>query len=90
MPRVPPATVISDWVKSEATSLSVKVRVAVWPDFKAEAEEVMVIVGERVSTVMEIVLEAVLLLPAVSVKVLAKTLMLADAVVFAVGVKIAL
>ena len=49
----------------------------------------MVIVGAVVSTVMEIVLEAVLLLPALSVKVLDKTLMLAVVVVFAVGVKVA-
>ena len=90
MPKVPPTETISASLKLAEVSLSVKVKLAVWPDFKAEAEEVMVIVGERVSTVMEIVLEAVLLLPAVSVKVLAKTLMLADAVVFAVGVKIAL
>ena len=63
--------------------------VAVSPDFKAEVEELMVIVGAVVSTVMEIVLEAVLLLPALSVKVLDKTLMLAVVVVFAVGVKVA-
>ena len=87
--KVPPATVISDWIKSEVASLSVKVMVAVWPDFKAEAEEVMVIVGAAVSTVMEIVLEAVLLLPAVSVKVPAATFKVAVAVVFAVGVKVA-
>ena len=80
---------ISDWIKSEAASLSVKVMVAVWPDFKAEVEELMVIVGERVSTVMEIVLEAVLLLPAASVKVLAATLKVAVVVLFAVGVKVA-
>ena len=49
----------------------------------------MVIVGAVVSTVMEIVLEAVLLLPAVSVKVLAATLKVAVAVLFAVGVKVA-
>ena len=49
----------------------------------------MVIVGAVVSTVMEIVLEAVLLLPALSVKVLDKTLMLAVVVLFAVGVKVA-
>ena len=53
VPRVPPATVISVAIKSEAASLRVKVRVAVSPDFKAEAEEVMVIVGATVSTVME-------------------------------------
>ena len=73
----------------EAASLRVKVMVAVSPDFKAEVEELMVIVGAVVSTVMEIVLEAVLLLPALSVKVLDKTLTLAVAVVFAVGVKVA-
>ena len=50
----PPATVILEEIKAvEADSLSVKVKVAVWPDFKAEAEEVMVIVGARVSTLME-------------------------------------
>jgi hypothetical protein len=63
--------------------------VAVWPDFKAVLFEAIVIVGEVVSTVMEIVLEAVLLLPAASVKVLAKTLMLAVAMLFALGVKVA-
>ncbi len=89
MPSVPPATVISDWVKSEEASLRVKVMVAVWPDFKAEVEELMVIVGATVSTVMEIVLEVVLLLPALSVKVLAATLKVAVVVLFAVGVKVA-
>ena len=53
VPSVPPATVISDWVKSEEASLSVKVRVAVSPDFKAEVEELMVIVGARVSMLRE-------------------------------------
>ena len=37
----------------EAASLGVKVMVAVWPDFKAEVEEVMVIVGARVSMLRE-------------------------------------
>ncbi len=73
----------------EAASLRVKVKMAVSPDFKAEVEELMVIVGAVVSTVMEIVFEAVLLLPAVSVKVLAATLMVAVVVVFPVGVKVA-
>ena len=86
----PPVMDISASIKSEAASLRVKVMVAVSPIRKAVLLEAIVIVGAVVSTVMEIVLEAVLLLPAVSVKVLAKTLMLADAVVFAVGVKIAL
>ena len=80
---------ISVAIKSEAASLSVKVMVAFWPDFKAEAEEVMVIVGAVVSTVMEIVLEAALLLPALSVKVPAATLKVAVVVLFAVGVKVA-
>ena len=44
---------ISLAIKSEAASLSVKVMVAVWPDFKAEVEELMVIVGAMVSTVIE-------------------------------------
>ena len=51
--KSPPTTVISDWVKSEATSLSVKVMVAVWPDFKAVLSEVTVMVGATVSTFME-------------------------------------
>ena len=37
----------------EAASLRVKVRVAASPDFKAEVEELMVIVGATVSTVTE-------------------------------------
>jgi hypothetical protein len=49
----------------------------------------MVMVGATVSTVMEIVLEAVLVLPAPSAKVLAATLMVAGVVLFAVGVKVA-
>ena len=73
----------------EAPSLSVKVMVAVSPDFKAVLFEAIVIVGEVVSTVMEIVLEAVLGLPAVSVKVLAKTLIVAGVVLLLVGVKVA-
>ena len=73
----------------EAASLRVKVMVAVWPDLRVLLSEVMVMVGAVVSTVMEIVLEAVLALPAPSVKVLAKTLMLAGVVLFAVGVKVA-
>ena len=86
----PPTIVILEEIKAvEAASLRVKVMVAVWPDFKAVLSEVMVMVGTMVSTVMEIVLEAVLLLPAVSVKVLAKTLMLAVAMLFALGVKVA-
>ncbi len=53
VPRVPPATVISDWIKSEAASLSVKVMVAVSPDLRVLLSEVMVIVGARVSMLME-------------------------------------
>ena len=73
----------------EAASLRVKAMEAVSPDFKAEADEVIVMVGATVSTVMEIMLEAVLLFPAASVKVLAKTLKVAVVVLFAVGVKTA-
>ena len=73
----------------EAGSLRVKVMVAVSPEFKEVLLEAMIIVGAVVSTVMEIVLEAVLLLPAASVKVLAATLKVAVAVVFEVGVKVA-
>ena len=86
----PPATVILEEIKAvEAGSLRVKVKLAVSPDFKAEADEVIVMVGATVSTVIEIVLEAVLALPAPSVKVLAKTLMLAGVVLLLVGVKVA-
>ena len=80
---------ISLAIKSEAPSLSVKVMVAVSPIRKAVLSEVMVMVGAAVSTVMEIVLEAVLGLPAPSVKVLAKTLMLAGVVRLLMGVKVA-
>ena len=87
---MPPAIVILEEIKAvEAASLRVKVRVAVWLDFKAEADEVMVMVGAVVSTVIEIALEAVLLFPAASVKVLAKTLIVAVAVVLVFGVKVA-
>ena len=89
VPRVPPATVISEWVKSEAASLRVKVRVAVSPDFKAVLFEVIVIVGAVVSTLMEIVFEAMLLLPALSVKIAAATLKVAVVVLVTVGVKVA-
>ena len=86
----PPTTVILEEIKAvEAASLRVKVKVAVWPDFKAEVEELMVMVGATVSTVMEIVLEAVLLLPAASVKVAAATLKVAVVVLLAVGVNTA-
>ncbi len=54
MPKVPPATVILEEIKAvEAGSLRVKVKLAVSPDFKAEAEEVMVIVGAAVSMLIE-------------------------------------
>ena len=87
--KIPPTTVISDWVKTEATSLSVKVRVAVWPDFKAVLSEVMAMVGATVSTVTESCVAAVLLLPALSVKVPVATLKVAVVVLVAVGVKVA-
>ena len=63
--------------------------VAVWPDYKAVLFEEIVIVGEVVSTVMEIVLEAVLGLPALSVKEPALTLIVARVVLLLVGVKVA-
>ena len=86
----PPTTVILEEIKAvEAASLRVKVMVAVWPDFKAEVEELMVMVGATVSTVMESCVAAVLLLPAPSVKVLAVTLKVAVVVLLAVGVKVA-
>ena len=86
----PPITVILEEIKAvEAGSLRVKVMVAVWPDFKAEAEEVMVIVGAMVSTAPESCVAAVLLLPAVSVKVPAATLKVAVAVLLVFGMKVA-
>ena len=86
---MPPTEIISTSLKVEEASLRVKVMVAVSPIFKAVLFEAMVMVGEVVSTVMEIVLEAVLLFPAVSVKVPAATLIVAVAVLLAVGVKVA-
>jgi len=62
---------------------------AVSPEFKEVLLEEIVIVGATVSTVMEIVLEAVLLLPALSVKVPAMILILAGVVLLLVGVKVA-
>ncbi len=50
---VPPVVTISLAAKSEAASLSVKVMVAVSPDFKAEVEELIVMVGAMVSTATE-------------------------------------
>ena len=73
----------------EAASLRVKVKVAVSPDFKAVLSEVIVMVGAVVSTLMESCVAAVLLLPVLSVKEPAATLKVAVAVVFAVGVKVA-
>jgi len=81
--------VILPSTKFEEDSLRVKVMVAVSPILKVVLLEAMVIVGAVVSTVIEIVLEAVLALPAPSVKVLAKTLMLAGVVLLLVGVKVA-
>ena len=86
---VPPTVVISLAVKLAEISLRVKVKVAVSPDFKAEAEEVIVIVGATVSMLIESWEAAVLGLPAPSVKVLAKTLKVAVVMMFAVGVKVA-
>jgi len=86
----PPTTVILEEIKAvEAASLRVKVMVAVSPDFKAEADEVKVIVGATVSTVIESCVAAVLALPAASMKVPAATLKVAVAVLFADGVKVA-
>ena len=81
--------VILPSTKFEAASLSVKVMVAVWPDLRVLLSEVIEIVGATVSTVMEIVLEAVLLLPALSVKVAAATLKVAVVMLLVLGVKLA-
>ena len=85
----PPVMDISASIKIEEDSLRVKVKVAVSPILKVVLLELIVMEGAVVSMVMEIMLEAVFGLPAASVKVLAKTLMLAVAVVFVVGVKVA-
>ena len=60
---VPPVMDISASIKEEEDSLRVKVKVAVSPILKAVLSEAMVMVGATVSTVMEIMLEAVLLFP---------------------------
>jgi len=87
---VPPTTVILEEIKAvEEASMRVKVMVAVSPILKVVLLEAIVMVGATVSTVMEIVLETVLGLPAPSVKVLAKTLKVAAVVLLLVGVKIA-
>ena len=87
---MPPATVILEEIKAvEAGSLRVKVMVAVSPDFKVVLLELMAMVGAVASTVTESCVAAVLLLPAASVKVLAKTLKVAAVVLLLVGVKIA-
>ena len=65
------------------------VKVAVSPILKVILSEAMVMVGATVSTVMEIVLEAVLGLPALSVKEPALTLIVARVVLLLVGVKVA-
>ena len=73
----------------EAASLRVKVMVAVSPILKIVLSEAMVTVGETVSTLTESWVAAELGLPAASVKVLAKTLMVAGVVLLLVGVKVA-
>ena len=73
----------------EEASLRVKVMVAVSPIFKVVLFEAIVTVGATVSTVTDSCVVAVLLLPAVSVKVLAKTLKVAGVVLLLVGVKVA-
>ena len=86
----PPNTVILEEIKAvEAASVRVKVMVAVSPDFKAEVEELIVMVGVTVSMVIESWEAAMLGLPTASVKVLAKTLMVAVVVLLLVGVKVA-
>jgi len=86
---VPPTVVISLAVKLEEASLRVKVMVAVSPILKAVLLEAIVMVGAAASTVMESWEAAVLLLPALSVKVPAATLKVAVVVLVAVGVKVA-
>ena len=56
---VPPATVMSPTAKSVDDSLSVKVRVATSPTFRALSLVVMVTVGAVVSTVKEPAVDAV-------------------------------
>ena len=73
----------------EEASRRVKVKVAVSPIIKVVLLELIVMVGAVVSTVIEIVFEAVLGFPAVSVKVPAATLIVAVVVLVTVGVKVA-
>ena len=86
----PPTTVILEEIKAiEAASLRVKVKLAVSPIFKVVLLEAIVMVGAAVSMLIESCVAAVLGLPALSVKVLAKTLKVAGVVLLLVGVKVA-
>ena len=87
--RAPPATVTSADAKLVAGSLRVKVKAAVSPDLNDALSEVITTVGIKVSTVIESWEAAELLLPAPSVKVLARTLMVAELVLLFAGVKVA-
>ena len=81
--------VISVAIKSDEDSLRVKVMIAVSPNLRALLSEVIVMLGAMVSMLIESWEAAVLLLPALSVKVLASTLKVAGVVLFEVGVKVA-
>jgi hypothetical protein len=87
---VPPLAEISLATKSVALSLNVKVSVAVWLEFKLARLLATVIVGAIVSTVsVSVLLAAVLVLPAGSLKVEPATVTTPLAVLLAVGVKVA-
>ena len=74
-------------VKLVVASLSVKVMVAVWVPLTLGTLDVTNTPGATVSTVMVVTVEAVLALPAASVKALAGTLIVPLVVESAAGVK---
>ncbi|NBQ91877.1 MAG: hypothetical protein EBT96_10925, partial [Betaproteobacteria bacterium] len=81
-------TATSPTTKSVAASLSVKVIVAVSPDFRVVLLEVIVIAGKAASIAIGVASEpAVLPLPAASEKAAAATETVPDPVKPAVGVK---
>ena len=88
VPMLPPETVMSSAAKVDDASDSVNVIVSVWPDFRdPDSARVMVTVGDEVAYVMDMALDAVLSLPAVSVNVALSTEILpVPESVFVVGV----
>ena len=84
---LPLVVVTSLAVKLVLASLSVKVMVAVWVALTLATSDVTATIGATVSTVMVVVTEAVLALPAASVKAPAGTPIVPLVVESAAGVK---